>query len=128
MAEVSKPRIPRHQKLLDALQAGETHHSQSAADKFHLSRSQVRRVFKQYKDQLHIVDWWRGSCGNAPWAAVYAWGEGKDVPKPRKLSVAEWSRNYRTKHPAKRAIQRAKESNRSAVQAIDPVLAALMGV
>lgn len=128
MAEVNKPRIPRHQKLLDALQAGEAHHSLSAADKFHLSRSQVRRVFQQYRKQLHIVDWWRGSCGNAPWSAVYAWGPGKDEPKPRKLTIAEWSRNYRLKYPKLRVIERAKQSNRSAVRSIDPVLAALMGV
>lgn len=53
-----------------------------------LSRRTVHNFMSTHRAQMHVSGWLPGAKGGVP-AAVYAWGEGFDVPKPigRKASA-----------------------------------------
>lgn len=78
----------------------------------------------------HIAEWRRSPVG--PMSPVYAWGSGKDAPKPKPLTDAEKCKRYRTRmkqeEPERFAAMRMKQKfKHRRTPLMDPLIALATG-
>lgn len=110
----------------------------------------VSRLFTKIRSQIHIAGWRRANSG--PIESLWLLGPGEDMPKPTPFTSAEKSARWRTtphgKVMARKAAKRWRNSGSGrdwirsygagkyarkkyetgGIAAIDPLLAAIMGV
>lgn len=78
---------------------------------------------------IHIAEWRRYASNGLP-APVYAWGAGRDAPRPKPITKAESIRRWRRAHPDLVCAQhnRAKARRLAAhPPRLEPLMAALLG-
>ena len=97
----------------------------------HICRSAAHLTLTRWHAQglTHIAEWRRYSSNGMP-APVYAWGEGKDAPRPRPITKAECTRRWRAAHPDLFAAQLNRmKARRLAARPprLEPLMAALLG-
>lgn len=94
----------------------------------------IRRMHSE--GVIHIVNWRKQAHGHGLFMAVFALGQGKDVPKPKPKTAAEVSRDVRKKikaDPARRVDylqkQRARETRRGRkIVKPDPIVSMFAGL
>lgn len=97
----------------------------------HICRSAAHVTLTRWHAQglIHIAAWRRYASNGMP-APVYAWGAGRDAPRPKPISKYESLRRWRAAHPDLVGAQhnRAKARKLAACPPrLDPLMAALMG-
>jgi hypothetical protein len=84
--------------------------------------SSLHRPCARFGKRVHIVRWVRSIEGTRDYLRpVYAYGDGKDAPKPRKVSRTESNRRYRERMHARytsSSVFRLAASQTQAVQAL----------
>lgn len=115
------------------LQSGErlTAHDVWAAADGCICRSAAHITLTRWRAQglIHIAAWRRYASNGLP-APVYAWGAGRDAPRPKPITKAESIRRWRRAHPDLVCAQhnRAKARKLAArPPRLEPLMAALLG-
>lgn len=107
------------------------------AERIGRDRATVRRAVQKAKaaGQVHCCGWRREKRASGEPVAVFVWGPGDDAPRPKPLTssqkTARWRRSksgreWGERYNGARRVRRLFE--RAGVAAIDPLLAAVMGV
>ncbi len=129
---MAQPLSPALTTARDRLQRGErlTARDVWAADpRIHCSAAHLTLTRWHAHGLTHIAEWRRYSSNGRP-APVYAWGKGKDAPRPKTVAKYESVKRWRANHPDLVAAQinRAKARRLAAhPPKLDPLMAALTG-
>lgn len=97
----------------------------------------ISKIIKSERHNLHIQSWKRSKRG--PMAPRFRLGQGDDAKMPQKLTAAQKCKRWRNTEEGRQrsseygrgyesAASARKKIEQSGVRAIDPLLAAIMGV